>query len=258
MLLSCSDKSKTTNSKTEERIPTPEEVLRKYVSNPNYDDRICNSDIKKAKHDLTKYKNIFVTTSCFGCNEKPYENESVNYAISKGFKVINHDYSCVIINGQSQGCYKVFIDLEMERIHGKNYRKNIEQEGEKLMISDINSGKKIISIYDLEEKEKPTFINETELISQGYIPTIKTNLPLKAVGKNSLFVDINFTIEKNGKVSNLHSVNWVIDEKENMKYQTQLEQIAKETIISKYNNWRPGNYKGNIARAKNNFRVNFE
>lgn len=89
-----------------------------------------------------------------------------------------------IIDGQTQGCYKAFIDLEMEKVHGKNFRQKINQEAEELMIENIKNHNKVLSVYDLAENDKPHFIKEDNLIKQGYIPTIKTGLPLKNVKRN--------------------------------------------------------------------------
>lgn len=257
LMISCKDENPVTKPESE-AIPNPEEVLRDYVKKPKTNDRICKNDIERAQKDLEKYKNIYVTTSCFGCKFLPYEDEILEYAKREKFKVINYDYSCVIIDGQTQGCYKAFIDLEMEKVHGKNFRQKIDQEAEELMIENIKNHNKVLSVYDLAENDKPHFIKEDNLIKQGYIPTIKTGLPLKNVKRNSIFMDVSFIIEKNGKISNLKNENWVNEVEENEKYKSELEKIAKNIILEHYNNWKPGEYKNIVARVENNFRVNFE
>jgi hypothetical protein len=256
-MIGCKDKNPETKS-VDEVIPNPQEFLRDYVKNPNINDRICNDDIERAQKDLEKYKNIYVRTSCFGCKFLPYEDEILEYTAKQKFKVINYNFSCVIIDGQTQGCYKAFIDLEMENVHGKNFRQKIEREAEKLMIENIKNHDKVLSVFDLPESDKPHFTKEDNLIKQGYIPTIKTGLPLKNAKRNSIFMDISFIVEKNGKVSTLKNENWVNEAAENEKYKSELEIIAKDTILVHYNNWKPGKYKNTIARVKNYFRVNFE
>lgn len=257
LITGCTDKNLETES-VDEVIPNPQEVLRDYVKNPKTNDRICKDDIERAQKDLGKYKNIYVSTSCFGCKSLLYEDEILEYSTKQKFKVINYDFSCVIIDGQTQGCYKAFIDLEMEKVHGKNFRQKIEKEAEKLMIENIKNHDKVLSIFDLSENDKPHFIKEDNLIKQGYIPTIKTGLPLKNAKSNSIFLDVSFIIEKNGKVSTLKNENWVTEAAENEKYKSELEIIAKNTILTNYNNWKPGKYKNTIARVKNYFRVDFE
>lgn len=74
----------------------------------------------------------------------------------------------------------------------------------------------------------------------------------------SIFMDVSFIIEKNGKISNLKNENWVNEVEENEKYKSELEKIAKNTILEQYNNWKSGKYKNIVARVENNFRVNFE
>ncbi|MGI9653009.1 hypothetical protein [Chryseobacterium sp. RLHN22] len=257
LLFSCNDKKPETKFENE-IIPNPEEVLRKYVVNPKNDDRICKEDIARAKKDMEKYRNIYVTTSCFGCKSLIYEDEISEYASKIKFKVINYDYSCVKMEGQTQGCYKAFINLEMEKIHGKNFRKKIEKEAEKLLIEKIKNDNKVLNIYDLNENEKPHFVKEDNLIKEGYIPTIKTGLSLKHERDSYPFMDISFIIEKNGRISNLKNKNWVSGFKENEKHKSELENIAKKTILAYYNHWKPGRYVGVIARVENTFRVTFE
>ncbi|MCT2406162.1 hypothetical protein NZD88_01165 [Chryseobacterium antibioticum] len=242
----------------EEIIPSPEEVLRDYVIKPKNDDGLCREDISRAKEDLKKYGQIYVTTYCFGCESLPYEEEVIEYATYKGFKVISYGFSCVTINGQTQGCYKAFIDLKMEEINGKYFRQKIQIEAEKLMINKLKNSNRSLSIYDLSDNDKPKLVHETNLTKQGYIPTIKTMLPLKFDRDKYPFVDISFIIEKDGKISNLKSENWVDGYKENNKYKKELESMAKKEILNYYNEWIPGKYKNTIARVENNFRVSFQ
>lgn len=242
----------------DERVPSAEEVLRSYVGNPRPNDRMCREDIEKAKKDLKKYKDIYVSVSCFGCEAPPYEDEILEYAVKEKVKVINDAYSCVVIEGQTQRCYKTFIDLRMEETHGKDFRQKIEQAAEQLMIQKVENGNKVLSIYDLKEDDKPHFIKEDDLIKQGYIPTIKTGLPLKHDRDNYPFMDISFIIEKDGSIGNLKNGNWVSGFKENDKYKNELENIAKNIILANYSQWKPGKYKNTIARVENNFRVNFK
>ena len=242
----------------EEQPLSPEEFLRSYVKNPSLNDRMCKDDIKQAKKDLKKYKNIYVTTSCFGCRRAPYADEIIEYAAKNHFKVINNDYSCVVIDGQTKGCYKTMIDLKMEKIHGKDFRQKIERAAEELMIRKIQAGTKVISIYDLPEENMPYFIKEDKFIKDEYILTVKTKLPLKYELHTSPFMDINFIVEKDGSISHLKNENWVSGFRANEKYKNELENIAKNKILADYSQWKPGKYKNTITRVVNNFRVHFE
>lgn len=96
LMISCKDENLVTNPESE-AIPNPGEVLRDYVKKPKTNDRIYKNDIERAQKDLEKYKNIYDTTSCFGCKSLPYGDEILEYAKREKFKVINYDYSCVII-----------------------------------------------------------------------------------------------------------------------------------------------------------------
>ncbi|AZA77238.1 hypothetical protein EG347_06830 [Chryseobacterium sp. G0186] len=257
LMICCKDKNPEVKL-VEEKIPSPEEVLRDYIKNPKADDRTCKEDIEKAEKDLEKYQKIYVFISCFGCKSKPYENEIKEYSVKEKVEIMYDPYSCVFTEGQTRGCYKATVDSRMEEIYGKDFRKNIEQAAEKLMIQKIKDQGKILSIYDLEENDKPHFIKEDNLIKDGYIPTIKTGFPLKEDRDHHLFMDISFIIEKNGRITNLKNENWVNEFKENEKYKNNLESIAKQEILTNYSNWKPGKYKNTIARVRNSFRVNFE
>lgn len=253
LLLGCKDHAKP----MEEQPPNRKEFLRSYVKNPNLNDRMCKDDIEQAEKDLEKYKNIYVTTSCFGCKTSPYADEIIEYAAKQKIEVINDIYSCVVMEGQTKGCYKAMIDLKMERIHGKDFRQKIEHAAEELMIQNIEAGTKILSIYDLPEEDMPYFIKEGKFIKDEYILTIKTKLSLKYELHTTPFMDISFIVEKNGSISHLKNENWVSGFKVNEKYKNELENIAKNKILTDYSQWKPGKYKNTITRVVNHFRVHF-
>lgn len=254
LLLDCKDKVKP----VDDLLPGPEEVLRSYVKNPQINDRMCKGDIQRAQKDLEKYKNIYVSVSCLGCKYFPYQEEILEYAAKQKIEVLPDNYSCVVIEGQTKGCYKALIDLKMEEIHGKDFRKKIEQAAEELMIQKIKTGTKILSVYDLSEEEQPNLIQENKLIKKDDILVVQTGLPLQHELDTYPFIDISFIVEKDGTISNLKNKNWVSGFKGNEKFKNELENLAKNKILTDYSKWRPGKYKNTLTRVENNFRVCFE
>ncbi len=71
-------------------------------------------------------------------------------------------------------------------------------------------------------------------------------------------MDISFIVEKDGTISNVKNKNWVSGFKVNEKYRNELENLAKNKILTDYSQWKPGNYKNTLTRVENNFRVSFE
>lgn len=241
----------------EKTLPNHVEFIEEYVKKPKSNDWMCLGDIDRAKNDLIKFKKVYVTTSCFGCDFAIYNDEIKEFADQQQIKVLNNDISCVVINGQTAGCYTAYINNEMFKKYGKNFRKVIENGADKMLIEKIKKGK-VVSVYDLNDNDKPHLPNETKELKEGYTPTLFSKLPIKISDSTSLFMDITFIVEKDGSLSNLRNDNWVNEVKENEKFKNELEKEAIQMILKNYGKWKPGKYKNNIARVQNNFRVTFK
>jgi hypothetical protein len=229
----------------------------KYLSNHPKSDTMCSNDIQKAKDDIAKYNKLYIKTICYGCRNKPFKTELEKVLKSRKIKQVIEDISCVGYEGQTQGCYSGYINLKMREKYGENYFSEIEKEAEKMFIKNLSENNKIISVYDLENNEKPKILNPKIQIESDYYTTIKVNLPVKIDTYKSLFADITFIIEKDGTISNLSVSNWVNDAVDE-KFNKDLIAIGLKSLKEDYNKWKPGNYKGNVARTENTLRVNFE
>lgn len=238
-------------------IKIPKGLDQEYLTNPPKSDTMCVNDIERAKRDIKKYSKLYVKTICFGCDNKPFETELEEVLKAKKIKIVNEDIGCVVYEGQTQGCYRGTIDFEMKKIYGQDYFIELEKEAEKKFIKKINDNNKIVSVYDLDDNEKPKIKDPNIFIENDYYTTIKIDFPFKLEPYINLFVDITFIVEKNGTITNLRISNWVsggIDK----KFKKELVSKALETLKTNYNNWNPGKYKGNIARTENTLRVSFE
>jgi hypothetical protein len=239
------------------KLPTINNQNQKYLLNPPKTDTLCISDIERAKKDLIKYEKLFIKTICLGCKAKPYEAEIEEVLKKRNIKLVIEDIGCVGYEGQTQGCYSGFIELKMKEKFGVEYFNDIEKEAEKIFIDNIDKENKVVSVFDLDDKEIPKIMSPKIYIASDYYTTMKVDLPIKIDTYKSLFVDITFIIEKDGTISNLSISNWVNDAISE-KFKTELIDYALKTLKQDYNRWRPGKYKGIIVRTKNTLRINFE
>jgi hypothetical protein len=262
LTISCKKNIETANSSsldtTKIRKPLPPLDYEKYMKNVPKTDSLCNGEIERAKKDLSEHDGVYVQTICYGCDFKPYEDEIKEVLKKKKFKLGIQDIGCVRYEGQTVGCYSEYIDLKMKEKYGLNYESEIENEAIKILIKNININNKIISIFDLEQNEKPKIIDPRIAIENDSDITIKTDLPINRKSMHYLFTDIDFIIEKDGTISNLKETNWVNEKGTNKKYKQDLINLAINTLKKDYNNWKPGTYKGNKARVQNSLRVSFE
>ena len=261
LILSCKKESNSetvNNSKLPEvhKVPPPLDYS-KYILNPRKTDTLCLNEIEQAKNDLKEYPGVYVQTICFGCDFKPYEEEIKEVLKKRKFKLGIQDIGCVRYEGQTPGCYRAYIDLKMKEKYGENYKSEIETEAQNILIKNISINDKIISIYDLEDKERPKVFLQNVFIDVDSNITLKTDLPINKKSSHNLFVDIQFIIEKNGSISNLLADNWVNENGIDEKFKSELINFAIKTLKKDYNKWQPGTYKGNKARVENNLRVSF-
>lgn len=253
---------KNSNNKVDVKKPETVKLIfnnrdPKYLLDPPKYDTLCKNEIERAKSDITKYHKLFIKTICFGCRSKPFETEIEEVLKKRKIKPVIEDIGCVVFDGQTQGCYSGYISLKMKEQFGENYFTKIEKEAEYIFIKNITEKNIVVSIYDLEENEKPKIISQKVFIESDYYTTIKANLPVKIDTYKSLFADITFIIEKDGTISKLSVANWVNDAVDE-KFKNDLITKSLKALKKDYNHWKPGNYKGNITRTENTLRVSYE
>lgn len=222
--------------------------------------KLCDEYISKAKKDLTKFNGVYIKKICLGCKTEIF-NEEIEKAVKiKNFKIFNHFESCIDlgIDNVISDCYESYIDTKMKEKFGVNYNEIIEKMADSILISKINLKNKIVDFDKLDEQNQPKLKIGNSIKSNVYIPMIKTKFNLKRDNINYAFLDLNFIIEKSGKISHLKISNWVNGFEENEPYKKELFKIAKNVVINEYNNWIAGKYKGNLVRVKNKFRISFE
>lgn len=220
---------------------------------------MCINAIEKAKKDLAQYKGIFTHEICFGCISEPYIDEIKRLVENKDYKFHIEDMDCVTHEGQTIGCYSGYVNMIMKERFGQNYYQDILDQAKEIYIFDLVNNGSVISIYDLDANEKPRLKNQNiKLINEGIMPQIKTVFPLKITSNISLFLDLKFIIEKDGTVSNCEVNNWVNEYPQNEKFKQDLIDLAMKELKTKYEDWIPGKYDGNVVRTENNLRVHFQ
>lgn len=262
IIFSCKQKDVLTENKQElENLVELETIEFKsqdpdYLKNPDVSDTMCINSIKRARKDLELNAGIFVEAICFGCKSQIYLDELKEVLKRRNFKFVYEDFGCVIFEGQTQGCYSGFVDLEMKKKFGESIFESIHKEAEDLFIKNVTISNKTVSEYDLEEKNRPQSLIQDDYISEEIL-ILHTNIPVSIWSHESLFLDLNFVVEKDGSLNGFEADNWVIDAKENEKYKNELFNFTIAEIISKYNKWKPANYKGNKIRSQKNLRVHY-
>lgn len=250
-IISCVDKSheivKDSIDISTIRLPKKKSMDEKYLLNPSKSDSLCFFSVKRAKEDMKKYKGVYVQTICHGCYSKPYEAEIKEVLKNRNFKLGIEELDCVVYEGQTRGCYRNYINFKMKEKYGENYIFEIENEAEKLFIKNINDNDAVLSVFDLEEKEMPQSLNKGIYFENDYRTTLKTDLIRKNFKKN-IFLDLDFIVEKAGTLSHFE-VRYYHGGIKDKKLKQLIDFSIKE-IQTKYNNWRPGMYKGNIVRTK--------
>lgn len=224
--------------------------------NTSAKDKLCQKYTSEAKKDLNKFNGVYVKKKCLGCPSKIFTEEIKEAAKIRKFKIFNHFESCIDLS--IDNCYQSYVDIKMKEKFGENYNEIIEKTADSILISKINLKNKIVYFNELEEEFRPKMKIGNEIKSPVYLPVVKTTFNLKRNNINYAFLDLNFIIEKNGSISHLKISNWVNGFEENEPYKKELFKIAKNIVIKEYNNWIAGNYKGNLVRVENNFRISFE
>lgn len=227
-----------------------------YLKNPDEADTMCINSIKRAQKDLKENEGVFVEAICYGCKSEIYLDELKEVLKKRNFKFTSEDFGCVFFEGQTKGCYLGYVNMEMKKKFGASIFDSIHKEAEYLFLKNITSGNKLVSEFDLEEKDRPQTLNQNDNISEEHL-TLYTTIPIHVWSHQTLFLDLNFVVEKDGLLSGFEAGNWIIDEKENEKFKDELFNFTVAEIKSKYNKWKPANYKGNKIRSQKSLRVHY-
>ncbi len=234
-----------------------------YLRNVKTTDTLCLRDIERANRQLSGDSLVFVAVmGSFGPILR-YENELAALCKENGLKYELELGGCLVWEGQTQGCYKDYLDNKLIEKHGLNFKAGLHKKANDLYLA--NHLNDTISGWDCDKE--PTYIGKR--ISPTGI-TIAINLPVKekrnkwTSTKNPMFavyrphVDLGFVIDKNGDVSNFTLVDFVPARQENEAYKERLFELAIKEIKDNYSKWKPGEINGVRLNTTYVLRVEFK
>lgn len=129
LLQSCDSHQKTNRTDT---LELPERVV--YVSEPNKKDKLCISEINRAKDDIKKGKVVFTQSFGLGTEVLNYEKELKELCKTRGLVFDIDLISCIEYEGQTQGCYGDYMDKEIIERFGISFKKDLHREANRLFL----------------------------------------------------------------------------------------------------------------------------
>ncbi len=247
----CSQEKPTDKTKS---IKWPKSIL--YVLNPNQNDTLCISEVTKAKKDVEIGKIVFMQDVGILINDIRYKAELEELCEQNGLVFAYNFISCDVIVGQTQGCYKEYMDKIIIDKNGIDFKEKLHQKADSLFCARIISNNKIVYYANCDERPRLPYESErkSNLISSVYIddPNIKLK---KGEDVSWPFFDINFIIEKDGTISKFNYDYFVSERNENKKFENKLFEIAVKHIQHNYPIWVTGKIKGVPVRTYNNVRI---
>ncbi len=245
-LLSACSQNKSGN-RTDEQI-----AHTAYVNHPNPTDSFCISDINRAKKDIEGGKIVFTQSMGLGSGHIRYEDElrklCEQHSIVFDFDLI----SCLVFEGQTQGCYGQYMDETIKQKFGPNFKTTLHLQADSMFLVNVQLNNKTVQYWDCDERPR---LHKQEKETSNYIAVPGVNImPNKGQWP---FFDVGFIIEKDSTISNFYVRNFVAESNENEKFKDELFSIAIQYMQSKYPTWIPGKVQGVPVRTDNNIRLFF-
>lgn len=225
-----------------------------YVSNPAKTDKLCLSAIEKAKADIKKGGIVFTQAAGFGFGHNRYEAELKELCKQKG---LNYDIDligCVVVKGQTQGCYGAYMDKILSEKYGSDFKENMYKKADSMFL--VNAIDKTVYYGDLDNRPRLPTEKKRNSDDLGY--AYFENLEIKTKSnkwKDLPFMDIHFIVHKDSTISNFSVSNFVA--RGNDKFKTELFNLAVNKIKADYPIWVPGSIKGISLKSENNIRIHF-
>lgn len=113
--------------------------LMAYVNKPNSNDTICLNDIRKAQNDMSN--GIIVMNDRIGYDRgnKRYYNQLRTLCEQKGFSFQPEGEYCVVYEGQTQGCYGLFMDSLIYAQYGRNFKITLHEQADSLFLVEMSN-----------------------------------------------------------------------------------------------------------------------
>ncbi|MCH8555611.1 MAG: hypothetical protein LAT76_10660 [Schleiferiaceae bacterium] len=230
-----------------------------YVSNPNPLDTLCIAEIQRAKKDIENGKIVFAQPFGFLFGSIRYEKELRQLCRQKGLQFEFDLIGCLVLEGQTQGCYADYMDKVIFYTYGIDFKAILHKQADSLFLFRTVSKNILVDYWICDER--PRLPHEKNRTSD-YLPSIVVDsLPiLKKSGEFGgwPFIDLGFIVEKDSTLSGFLLNNFVAQLEENEKYKNELYSIAVSYMNTSYPIWVPGSIAGVPVRARNNVRLFFK
>ena len=226
----------------------------KYISEPEKTDCSCIEDIHKAKSDIANGKLVFSEKAGLGFGHFRYERELKELCNQMGLTYNIDLIGCVIIVGQTYGCYTAYMDKILFEKYGPNFKTDLHNKADSLFL--LNAIQGTVSYMDLDNSPKlPNESNTTNDFS-SIAQVENPDVIFKSDNwDESPFMDIGFIVHKDSTISDFRLRSFV--SKGNDKYQKELFDIAVKKIKLEYPIWIPGSINDIPLQSTNNVRIHF-
>jgi hypothetical protein len=233
--------------------PRNTDELLNYVKSPAPNDSSCKEDIERAKKDMENGKIVLTQTAGFLFGFIRYEDELVQLSEQHGLQFDYDMLSCIVQDGQTQGCYGATMENEINKRFGHNFRERLHEQADSLFLSNILSNAKSVDSWNCDEEAKQL---------TDFRPTVNvTQLNLKKgidkYGGGWPFMDIEFIIELDSSISSFKYSNFVPADSANSIYEQELFKLGSNYIQQEYPTWVPGTIKSQPVRTNQNVRLLF-
>lgn len=224
-----------------------------YVNHPSPTDSLCISEIQRAKKDIQNGKIVFTQSYGFGSRSMRYEEELRQLCKERGLVFDFDMISCVVFEGQTQGCYGSYMDEVIFSKFGAGFKEALHGRADSLYLANTIAQNKIVQYWDCDAR--PRLPDEIERTNDYISHLLISGIDIKDNQGEWPFFDLNFVVEKDSTISDFYVSYFVAELKENEKYKDQLFALAVDSIKVKYPVWIPGTIKGVPVRTNNNVRI---
>ncbi len=256
LLFSCNRSKTYEQNETIVTIADPPEVpsikVAEYIENIDSNDITCLREIKRAKNDVQNGKLVFTTPMGFGIQHLRQEKQLKE--LCQAYKLL-FDYEmfgCVIVKGQTQGCYGAYMTKAIEDKYGKGFKQILLAKADSLLLAKNDT----IPYYLCDIRPQIPGQNDHDRLFPNINQKIKMRLKPNNEGSFP-FMAIGFYISKEGTASG-YFINYFYDADNelNQKFKDELFKIGVEQLKA-IKHWETGIVNGQKVNTENNVRVYF-
>jgi hypothetical protein len=228
-----------------------------YVNNPNNEDTLCISEIKKAQKDIAQGKIFFTFRFGIGSLGLRYKNELKQLCKQNGLEFKKIPFGCISYEGQTQGCYCDYMDKKIIEKYGLDFKENLCKKADKLFLENADLNNKVVASGYCDER--PRLPSQKKRKSDYLTTIIVKDLDIKKTKYDDWpFIDVGFIINKDSTIEEFDRTNYDPRFYKEDKLKPILSDIAIEHIKKNYPIWVPGKINGVRLRTHNSVRIYFK